>query len=73
MTRWREKDRSTETLTGTLWIITRTSMEVQNMTIGAWMALHEFPNRWDPARDTITWQVPERDWLALILKYPEVQ
>ena len=43
------------------------------MTIGLWMALSEFPNRWDINRDTISWEIPQGEYLWLILKYPEIQ
>lgn len=54
------------------WIITKSRMEINQMTIGLWMALSEYPNRWDVNRDTISWEIPQPDYLWMILKYPEI-
>lgn len=42
------------------------------MTIGLWMALSAFPNRWDINRDTIYWEIPDKDMMWIALKYPEL-
>lgn len=54
------------------WVITKTRQDIEQMTIGLWMTLSEYPNRWDMNRDTITWEIPQADYCWMILKYPEL-
>ena len=54
------------------WIITKSRLEINQMTIGAWMALSQYPNRWDINRDSISWEIPQADYVWMVLKYPEL-
>jgi hypothetical protein len=54
------------------WIITKSRQDINQMTIGLWMELLEYPNRYDINRDVISWEIPQSDYNWMILRYPEL-
>lgn len=47
---------------------------IEDMSEELWWDLNRFPNEWhqrpDAWRDMVTWVIPQRDWLFLVLKWP---
>ena len=53
-------------------LVAITREDLDRISIEAWMALNEYPSRWDPLTDVIEWQIPAVIWTFLILKYPDL-
>jgi hypothetical protein len=57
-------------------VITLTRATVENMSEILWLELSRWPTEWeqrpDPYRDTMTWVIPEREFLIIVLKHPEL-
>jgi hypothetical protein len=57
-------------------VVTLTRESAERMTEHLWFDLSQWPNEWDqrldPYRDTITWVIPEPEFLIIVLRHPEL-
>ena len=37
-----------------------------------WYWLQRYPTAWNPEEDTVTWWIPERDFLFVALQHPDL-
>ena len=57
-------------------VVSLTRETIENMQEELWQDLNLWPNEWDqrpdPYRDVITWVIPEKEFLIIVLKHPEL-